>query len=455
MGRMPGSASHARPSPTHRRPHDRRRGRRTDRGHATAAGAFDYVRNGGFEDGADGWAAVGADLDVVGAGVIAPADGAASGRVTVHSPAFVARPQTETDAAPGHYSFTAQVRASVPLDVYVEARSSAGGDSVPGFGVPPGRPVGARCRATFDLPGGADVAFSIGAPLASAATCSTSTTCASKARRLRRGRRLPRPRRPTTQHATAEPDGHAHVHADDDSRRATARAGISVTSSLQNAGFEELDADGGPAAWRQVWRRRWTLRPHPCGRDSTRRASRATPIRRSGCTRPCTSTRARRTRSARGCCDDDRRGRCGVPARLVVRQRRRQRQRARLRPTRRTRLTAQAQDYRWLTTGSVTAPPDAHSARVRVVARAALRRARDDLRRRRDVRSGRLRKPHRPASHRQPARLPRPRNPRRRSAPCSDRPTPAPSGPAAPRRPRPARRASSSTKCCTTRRRRI
>ncbi len=117
------------------------------------ANAFDYVRNGGFEDGAGGWAAVGATIDAVGAGVVAPADGAASGRVTVQSANFIVRPQIETDAPPGHYTFSAQVRASTALDVYVEVRSSAGGDSVratgsagtSGHGAP--YPASSTCRA--------------------------------------------------------------------------------------------------------------------------------------------------------------------------------------------------------------------------------------------------------------------------------------------------------------------
>jgi hypothetical protein len=326
------------------------------------AGAFDYVRNGGFEDGSDGWAAVGAGIDAVGADVVAAAAGAASGRVTVQSPAFIVRPQTETDAPPGHYTFSAQVRASVTLDVYVEARSSAGGDSVRATGS--AGPGGwSAVSGEIDLPGGADLALSIGAPLATTGDLLyiDDVRIEGAAPATRTPTATPTPTETSTPAATAT----GTRTATPTKTPTQAPASDAVTAELQNAGFEEVDGDGGPAAWQKFGGNLdVAAAPVRSGQHAARFTS------ESDSTKWVYETvlvDPRATYAFGAWVLDDDAGVAAASLRLSWYASDDGSGSALDSASSTEELTAPSPDYRWLTTGSVAAPQDAHSARVRVL----------------------------------------------------------------------------------------
>lgn len=332
------------------------------------AGAFDYVRNGGFEDGVDGWTVVGAQVDTVGVDVVTPADGAASGRVTVQSPAFVVRPETETDAPPGHYSFSAQIRASATLGVYVEARSSAGGDGVRATGsAGPGGWI--TVSGEFDLPGGADLTLAFGAPLASSGdvlyidgvriegaspatrtpTATPTPTETSTPEPSPTGTRTPTPTKTPT--STKTPTN--------------TPAPELVSNGLQNAGFEELASDGAPAIWQKFG---GTLDAATAPVRSGQHAARFTSDSASTKWVYETVLVDAGATYAFGAWVQDDDGAVDAASLRISWYASGDGSGSAIGSTDSTgELTAPSADYRGLTTGSVAAPPDAHSARVRVL----------------------------------------------------------------------------------------
>lgn len=96
---------------------------------APRAGAFDFVSNGGFESGDDGWfVSPGADLDAVDAAVVPVRQGLRSGRIVVRagSSSFSIRRPSVDVSAPGTYQFTAWARTtSRSTEVYADVDDSA------------------------------------------------------------------------------------------------------------------------------------------------------------------------------------------------------------------------------------------------------------------------------------------------------------------------------------------
>jgi len=218
--------------------------------------AFDYVLNGGFEDGVDGWAAIGATIDPADASVVAPAGGSMSGRITAVAPSFAIRPTVATDAPPGSYVFSAAVRGTADgtlifLDVSwsAPAEGTARSSGVVQAG------VWQTISANFDLPVAADLRLSIrsqdstpgdvlyvddvridgAAPATRTPTSTSTSTDTPTFTTTATGTRTPSPTRTPTPTRTATPTSVADV----------------VDGALHNGGFEQVDADGAPVGWQK------------------------------------------------------------------------------------------------------------------------------------------------------------------------------------------------------------
>lgn len=218
--------------------------------------AFDYVLNGGFEDGVDGWAAVGATIDPADASAVAPASGSMSGRITALAPSFVVRPTVATDAPPGSYVFSAAVRGTAdgtPIIVDV-SWSAPAEDTARSFGTAQAG-VWQTISGNFNLPVAADLRLSIrsqastpgdvlyvddvridgAAPATRTPTSTSTSTDTPTFTTTATGTRTPSPTRTPTPTRTATP---------------TSIAGV-VDGALDNGGFEQVDADGAPAGWQK------------------------------------------------------------------------------------------------------------------------------------------------------------------------------------------------------------
>lgn len=79
--------------------------------------AHDYVTNGGFESGTDGWSVSGGRLDAVGSNTIAPAEGAAAARILAEGGAFQLRQTNWDGSPPGAYTVTASISTSAPAEL--------------------------------------------------------------------------------------------------------------------------------------------------------------------------------------------------------------------------------------------------------------------------------------------------------------------------------------------------
>lgn len=86
----------------------------------------DYVANGGFEAGLDGWTITGAQVDAVDAAVVVPAEGAAAARIRPNGGAFNLRQTNWDGAPPGEYTVKASVYASAPAEVRLMVSADPG-----------------------------------------------------------------------------------------------------------------------------------------------------------------------------------------------------------------------------------------------------------------------------------------------------------------------------------------
>ncbi|HYM16866.1 MAG TPA: lamin tail domain-containing protein [Dehalococcoidia bacterium] len=226
------------------------------------ADAFDYVCNGGFEDGVDGWAAGGASVESVDATVVAPAAGARSGRIVIQSPSFVVRASTVRDAPPGDYTFSVRIRSASPalLDVFLDLRAISSGDVARVIATASGGDW-TLLSGQMRLFTGSDLAFQIaapssgsgdvlfiddasidGAPPATRTPSPTPTaTDTATPSPTTTGTRTPTPTRSATPSRTPTP------------AKSTTATPIpdAITPALRNRDFERADASGVPVAWRK------------------------------------------------------------------------------------------------------------------------------------------------------------------------------------------------------------
>lgn len=218
--------------------------------------AFDYVQNGGFEGGVDGWTAAGAAVDAVDAGVVAPASGAMSGRLTVGSTAFAVRPTVLADAPSGSYTFTASVRgANAGTAVHIDVSWSA----------PDERSV--RASATLDAGGWQTISGTFDLTASADLTLTIRSLAATPGEVMyiddvridgaAPATRTPTPTPPATDTATPEPSA-TGTRTGTPTRTPTSTrtptptiAADIVGTALRNGGFEEIDSDGAPAGWRK------------------------------------------------------------------------------------------------------------------------------------------------------------------------------------------------------------
>jgi len=217
------------------------------------AQAFDYVQNGGFEQGTSGWATVGAAAfdAVAGAGI----GGSAGGRVvlsgadaTLHQPLFPNVPAStyhasaavRADASGPHVRLQVSTTDSGAGLVDAEAAVTSGGWTTIALDLPLGGAADVRLSLVVSGDAGAmvyidDVRFdgvdpALVTPTATPTTMPAATASAS-ATRTGSPTRTPSATRTPTPEATATP------------------VAAGPGGGLANGGFEQLDADGRPAGW--------------------------------------------------------------------------------------------------------------------------------------------------------------------------------------------------------------
>ena len=220
----------------------------------SSAHAFDYSQNGGFEEGVAGWSANYADVEAIDGAIVAPGEGARSGRVTLQSSPFQVRQATYFDVPPGRYSFSALVRrTSASPSVTLQVQSADRDTSVVVDAIGPPDvwiPVVGTLDVyksenvqlsfigtgstgdTFFIDG---VRFSGFAPASPTPTPTFTPLPTDTPTRTPTGTRTPSPTK------TASP-----------TRTPSATAGpLALSTSLQNGGFEDQSPDGVPLAWRR------------------------------------------------------------------------------------------------------------------------------------------------------------------------------------------------------------
>ncbi|MBF6600120.1 MAG: lamin tail domain-containing protein [Dehalococcoidia bacterium] len=227
------------------------------------AAAYDYVTNGGFEDGTTGWRSAGGTMQVVDATTVVPAEGARAGYFTLASSRGILR-QASVMAPPGDYALALSVRsssASVRVTASI-ATSDASGAATSAYEIAPDSwtPIALSITLSQGTWIGVAIEF-VGAPGdgvyvdavhldgVDPSTVPTSTsTPAPSASPAPTGTRTATPTRTATQTRTPT------------ATRTATPAGTGTPSpmlapllgSLQNGGFEQLAPDGAIVAWNQV-----------------------------------------------------------------------------------------------------------------------------------------------------------------------------------------------------------
>jgi hypothetical protein len=212
-----------------------------------AASAYDYVSNGGFESGTDGWRATQADLSTADASVMPP-EGAYSAKVSLRSsPASMS--SAGMTVGPGTYTFSARVRRTTPDDTIsiqvgpdVSANPRIDADTSVDIWIPVSTDVTITGTAFVNLyvwftgTAGAvfyvdDVHFDGATPVTPAPSSTSTPTASATPPATTTGTRTPTPTRTATATLTPSPSP------------------IPISATLRNAGFEDAGADGAPEAW--------------------------------------------------------------------------------------------------------------------------------------------------------------------------------------------------------------
>ncbi len=218
---------------------------------APATNAIEYADNGSFETGTDGWYADGGMLDAVGSDVVEPADGSWSARAVLSGAPFLLRQPRHAGLPAGTYQFTISVRAgttAVPVSLHAvtgDPREGAPQQDAVAF-------AGSWTRVTlgFTTATTSDITVSVaaqGAPgtvvffddarldgpapgVATVVPAATST--APEATATLMPSITATPTASATRAPTATPDHYV--------------------GELRNAGFEDVDAAGALTAWRHI-----------------------------------------------------------------------------------------------------------------------------------------------------------------------------------------------------------
>jgi hypothetical protein len=154
---------------------------------------YEYVANGGFEAGAESWTITGAQLDVVDANTVVPAEGAAAGRIRPNGGAFNLRQTNWSGAPPGDYTMTVSIYATAPAEVRLMVSADPGRNLLEVL-LPQVTNAWHHAEAALTLPGDHAVTIAVAVALPPAPLCS-STLCAFSARHRPPQRRRARIRR--------------------------------------------------------------------------------------------------------------------------------------------------------------------------------------------------------------------------------------------------------------------
>lgn len=239
----------------------------------TTVHAYQYVQNGGFEQGAEPWRvnAGGADLTAVDATVVAPAEGGSSGAVTLRAgeTTFFLRQTAFVPLGAGTYHLSAQARATdadanVSIQVFGDpnAFSTAPFDS-PRMSTTSWTEIGGdfafpdvasvRIEITGHAHGGETIYLDDvridGAPPATVTPTPTPTPPPATSPQGETPTRTPRAT--STPRATRTPRPDASPQATDTPVMGSLapNAADSVGETLVNAGFEAAGGDGAPLGW--------------------------------------------------------------------------------------------------------------------------------------------------------------------------------------------------------------
>lgn len=223
-----------------------------------SASGYNYVQNGGFEDGVAPWASSpSATIDSVGADVIAPASGDASGRITLGNSTATVRQTTREGLMGGVYHLSAQVRLEqLATFVTVEYESTSPTGYSQEFNVvadtdswtsierdlmiPDIQTLVVRIRLSGS-PGDVvyvdDVRFEGATPATMTPTSSPVPEPSATSSPGATSTRTPNATR--TPQATSTPDGAV----------ATTNGDVPISTGLRNADFESGGDDGTPSYW--------------------------------------------------------------------------------------------------------------------------------------------------------------------------------------------------------------
>jgi hypothetical protein len=336
--------------------------------------AFDYMTNGGFESGVDGWSAPQTtDFDAVAANVVTPREGGRSARISIGTAAsaFAIRQTSWAGSRAGTYEFSAWVRpTSRSTEVYIQAIESNTQNTLRVTAMP-SSDQWVEVSGTIQITGSNNVVLAIGGsgsggdviyvddvrfegadpatmtPTATFTEGAASTAPAgASATRTPTGTRTPSP----TKTASATP--------------LPTTAPIPIGGVLQNAGFEVVTDDGVPESWSKYGGALQTSdRAHGAARsarlesttDSTKWLYQTVLVDGGDAYEfgawvldDDANVASAFLRISWYASDDGSGSASGTSDSI-------------------SRLTSPAGDYRHLTTGAVVAPDDAHSARVRIV----------------------------------------------------------------------------------------
>lgn len=228
------------------------------------ASDYGYLTNGGFESGSDGWStSPNAMLDTVGAEVVAPASGSASGRITIVNSGAVIRQATRAGLGPATYHLSARVRVANPQTAVRVRYDAAPAPYTDAFDLPATTSGWYAFERDVALPGVETLTISIVAsgapgdvvyvddvglegpppmtmtPTPSPQPSATSTSVAATATRTPAATHTPR--------ATATAAEAAGEAATPESAEAARVAG----SGIVNGGFEDVGDDGVPSGWQK------------------------------------------------------------------------------------------------------------------------------------------------------------------------------------------------------------
>jgi hypothetical protein len=229
---------------------------------APPAQAFDYVVNGDFSSGADGWAVQGTTvLDVVEGGEIGAAGGVA--RVTLAGASFSLRQSSFAGTPAGQYQFSVRLRTSSPTAALYAQVTSNPSAFTQRFDAPQGANSWFEIGGAVDVTGFTNVTFVIGAtgstgdivfvddvrfdgaPPATMTPTNTPVPPTGTHTPLPpTGTRTPKPTNTPKATSTPKPAATEAVEAtagESDDRRGT-------VGGLRNAGFETV-AEGAPDGW--------------------------------------------------------------------------------------------------------------------------------------------------------------------------------------------------------------